>query len=449
VSLPTAIRPPATAVDNRPVVYLHIGSPKSGTTYLQAVMWRNAGLLADQGVMLAGDSFFRRDRPRLDLQDVPYEPTDPATPWEGEWARLCRQVLQANQNRAVFSNEMMHQCDEARIKRAIDTLAPAEVHVIYTMRDLGRLLPSEWQERIKHRCSIDYETWLSRLVEQGGRREQGCDYVTWRHKVNAAGADCEPGWWFALTYDAVEILRRWSSFVPSHRIHVITVPPAGAPRDLLWSRFASLIGIDPVSVDTETEWTNASMSTAAIEFVRRVNIAIDPETPNWAYTTNVLNLLAEDVLRKRCAGGGLRLPDSSAKWATERSRQLIEGIRADGYHVIGDLDELMPRPSTAHNAARPADISDAELLDAAVQGVFGLLDHVTELRTEVIKLRKDLRARPIIKILVSRLSGRFPAIRRVRVAYWHVVEWARRMMGREIPEDLDKERESRFLRTRV
>jgi hypothetical protein len=449
VSLPTSNRPPAKAVDNRPVIFLHIGSPKSGTTYLQAVMWRNAGLLADQGVALAGSSFFGRDRPRLDLQDVPYEPTDPASPWKGEWARLCRQISHANQNRAVFSNEMMHQCDEARIKRAIDTLAPAEVHVIYTMRDLGRLLPSEWQERIKHRCTIDYETWLSRLVQQGGVREYGCDYATWLRKVNAAGPDCEPGWWFALTYDAVEILRRWSSFVPPHRIHVITVPPAAAPRDLLWRRFASLIGVDPMSVDTETEWTNASMSTAAIEFVRRVNIAIDPETPNWAYTTNVLNLLAEDVLRKRCAGGGLRLPESFAQWATERSRRMIEGISADGYHVIGDLDELMPRPSTAPNATGPAGISDTELLDAAVQGVFGLLDRVTGLRTEVAKLNKDLRTKPIIKILVDRLSRRFPVIRRLRVAYWHVVERARQMTGREIPEGLDGQRESRFLRTRV
>ena len=44
----------STAMARR--VYLHIGLPKTGTTYLQTLMWNNREVLAGQGVLLPGDS---------------------------------------------------------------------------------------------------------------------------------------------------------------------------------------------------------------------------------------------------------------------------------------------------------------------------------------------------------------------------------------------------------
>ena len=35
-------------------VFLHIGEPKTGTTFLQQVMWSNRAELAAQGVVLPG-----------------------------------------------------------------------------------------------------------------------------------------------------------------------------------------------------------------------------------------------------------------------------------------------------------------------------------------------------------------------------------------------------------
>ena len=39
---------------------------------------------------------------------------------------------------------------------------------------------------------------------------------------------------------------------------------------------------------------------------------------------------------------------------TERSRRLIDELTVAGYHVVGDLEELMPRPSE-HQGLRVAD----------------------------------------------------------------------------------------------
>src|SRR3954454_435518 len=37
-------------------VYFHIGLPKTGTTYLQTLMWNNHDELARQGILLPGES---------------------------------------------------------------------------------------------------------------------------------------------------------------------------------------------------------------------------------------------------------------------------------------------------------------------------------------------------------------------------------------------------------
>jgi len=35
-------------------VFLHVGAPKSGTTFLQTVMWENREGLAERGVLIPG-----------------------------------------------------------------------------------------------------------------------------------------------------------------------------------------------------------------------------------------------------------------------------------------------------------------------------------------------------------------------------------------------------------
>ena len=35
-------------------IFLHVGTPKSGTTYLQAVLWQNADALKSEGLLLPG-----------------------------------------------------------------------------------------------------------------------------------------------------------------------------------------------------------------------------------------------------------------------------------------------------------------------------------------------------------------------------------------------------------
>jgi hypothetical protein len=51
------------------------------------------------------------------------------------------------------------------------------------------------------------------------------------------------GAWFWNAHDTLAILDAWSQHIPPDHVHVITMPRNG-PADLLWMRFASVLGID-------------------------------------------------------------------------------------------------------------------------------------------------------------------------------------------------------------
>src|ERR1700758_2963962 len=142
-----------------PRVFLHIGEPKTGTTFLQQVMWRNRSELAGQGVVLPGHHPQDHYRASQDLRGMPKLASDPAGSWAGEWEILARQAQQAPRV-AVISPELFSAADEPQAESAIRSLQPAEVHVVLTVRDMATLLPAEWQETVKHRNARGFQDWL-------------------------------------------------------------------------------------------------------------------------------------------------------------------------------------------------------------------------------------------------------------------------------------------------
>ncbi|MBW8485302.1 hypothetical protein [Actinomadura parmotrematis] len=410
MTVPPAARPPT--------VYLHVGAPKSGTTFLQGLLWGNAEALAEHGVLLPGGSFGAHVRATRDLRGVEREPDDPMQDWTGAWDALAAEITASEARAAVVSSEVLCAVTAERAARAVASLAPCEVHVVYSARDLAGLLPSEWQEYVKHRYLYGFDQWLAEVAD--GPRDE------------AAAA------WFWQVHDIPAVLARWTPHVPPERVHVLTLPGPAAPRELLWERFAGLIGVDPAVADLTEARTNASLSHAETELLRRVNHAVDPDAPMWLYHRLVTDVLAVRLLPGRGAPGRVRLPAARRAWAAERAAELVAGVRAAGHDVVGDLAELLPSPAPADVGSAPA---DAELLDTAAHTVLGLLDEVAALRAELAELRAaraEQERTALPKLMARHLSERNPAVWRVRVGYWHMVE---RLRGIEPPPPPDPDAE--------
>ena len=332
-------------------VYLHIGAPKTGTTYLQSVMRKNRRALAAAGVLYPGrhNAHFLAS---LDLRDASFAGyRDPRA--KGAWNDVVRQIQRWNGPTAVLSHETLSRASRADIARAVEALAPAEVHVVYGTRNLVRQIPAVWQERIKNRDTLPYSTFLAAIR---------------RAEVNE---NLHQQFWRA--HGPVNVLERWGTAIPPERIHVLTVPPSSSDPDALWNRFASIIGVDPYDYDRDVNRSNASLGVVEAEFVRRLNAAVAKGMDWPTYSALIKRHLAEHRLTHRPDAQRLTTPPSEYGWIARRADQIIAQLKEREYNVVGDLDELRvgPPPSTA--GLQPDGVSAESVLEVGFETLLELL----------------------------------------------------------------------------
>jgi hypothetical protein len=393
-------------------VYMHVGEPKTGTTFLQDVLWANRRVLAARGVVLPGYNQRDHIRARRDLRDEPRQATDRADPWAGEWDVLAAQALRAPVA-AVITDELLAACTEQQVERAVRSLAPADVHIIVTARALDAVLPAEWQETVKCGDSLDWETWL--------RGVSG----------TAPAPDRRDRSEFWAVHDTLAILRLWLRHIPADHVHIITTPRQRSPQ-LLWARLASVLGVDPGGVDLSQARSNSSLGYAETEFLRRVNERLRADVPEWFYTRNVKSVLAQDVLRAQPGNRHPAVPPELLAWAADQAELLSKGLRDTGVHVVGDVAELLADRDMARLV--PLAAEPAEMVDAAVASAVALAGQLYQQmypprlprpplggpRRALSELEWRLLHGRVVQRELRRAS-RLRAARRLRVVIWRVL----------------------------
>jgi hypothetical protein len=396
-----------------PKVYLHVGEPKTGSTHLQQVMWRNRAALALCGVMLPGPRPLAHWRAAMDLREVPQLPNDPIGSYAGAWDRIARQAQRAPRA-AVISHELFAAVSEEQAKRALVSFGDAEVHVILGVRDFATLIPAEWQESIKHRSTRGWGDWVSDIID---------------HEADAAD---RRQFWFWRVHDTLEILRIWSQDLPPERIHVVTVPPRGSTPDLLWQRFSGIIGANHKSVDTSLAESNASLGLTETELLRQINLAIPESLPNWFYMNVVKDRIAAQILANEPKPERLELPKERFAWAAKESKRVAAGLRAAGVDIVGDLADLAPvrgKSTSSRQASRSPDhLEGEELLRPAVSIITTML--TAQAAEQGIQPVAEPGDQSLLKRTAISASHKSRAIHGLRRGYWNVANAARRRRGR-------------------
>lgn len=331
-------------------VVLHIGAPKTGTTFLQQVLWHNRDALARQGVGYPLAAPREHFAATMDLREATWGGRHEAE-WDGAWDRVAARVRAWSGPRLVFSNELLGAATPEQVARALDSLQPAQVQVVFTLRDLARQLPSEWQEQVKHHKLVSFDELVDELVEQ------------------ADVGTPPPGAMFWRLHDPIRVLRPWSEAIGPARVHVVTVPPAGASPDVLWHRFADVVGVDAGSCRLDVGNTNPSLGLVEAELLRQTNER--GQVAGNAANPAQRRYFVRRVLGTRAAARRITLPARHVEWVRARSAELVEGIRSAGYPVVGDLADLQPEVSQPPPGINR--VSEQELLDAALDALARLL----------------------------------------------------------------------------
>ena len=240
-------------------VYLHVGTPKTGTSYLQHVLYRNQVRLRSHGIHYHADRFDAHFLAALDLMRLPWGGIEAQA--IGRWDALAASVRRSG-GTSVISHEILATASRAQIGHALESLGhgdDAEIHLVLSVRDLVRQIPAEWQENVKHRAALSYGRFLSLI--QDPRREGRI-----------------PTWFWGVQ-EIPDILDRWGHDLPPEHVHLVTVPPAGGSPDLLWTRFSDAFGLGGLSLQLDGERVNPSLGVLPTAGPRAARPP-DPVTPH-------------------------------------------------------------------------------------------------------------------------------------------------------------------------
>jgi len=232
----------------------------------------------------------------------------------------------------------------------------ADLDVLLSVRDAQAVIPGQWQTSVHNRSRVAWPDYLA-----GVRASLG-----WRGRLGRRFPDPALRS-FLQACDVPRMLATWSRVVPPERLHVLTVPRPGSEADLLWHRFAAVLGVDPASCPEPAPRDNASLGFASTELVRRVNRRLG-SVRLTDYNGTVKRGLALDVLAPRAAQEGrAQLDQATREVAVRWNARSRAAITASGAHVVGDLADLphlADTPEQDDAAYRPAP-KESQVLDAA------------------------------------------------------------------------------------
>lgn len=342
-------------------VVLHIGPRKTATTYLQRVLQH----CVESGILPA-EAYPVRTRGRLDHNQVPGLidlsrslgeiglQADAWTQQDGSDARALLDAVAAAEGDVILSAEALSVLRSSGTRGIVSALAPAPVDVVITARDLGRVLPSSWQQHMRNGNYEAYADYLAlRLEERQARLDQ---------------VELSRGFWRAYRYG--ELARRWADV--AHSVSIVTVPASGSDAGEAWRRFREAAALPDLPADPPAihdDAANVSLSGAETYVLHGLNLVARRqgtgrrEVRAWHRV-----LLRRGWTDREGRDARLGLPPDLIPvvqgWAAEDAADLA----STGLPIVGALEDLAV-PS------RSPGLPDAEAVARAAGSAMVLLSH--------------------------------------------------------------------------
>ncbi|MDN4162240.1 hypothetical protein [Nocardioides abyssi] len=324
-------------------VVLHVGLPKTGTTYLQSLLATHRDALRAGGVLhpflRPGAMFHAAVELRGSAAKFGLAEAEVA----GTWAALCARARE-HDGPVLLGHEVLAGATPDQVAAALAPLEGVEVDVVVTARDLGRQATAHWQEEVKLGDTRSFADLEAGELRADTGRDLGPD---------AGGS--RPHFWHAQDWSWA--LERWSTAVPADRVHLVVCPGPGREPAELWRRFAAAARIDPGLVDAAAvPPANPSLGRAEVALLRAVNAGLADRLDRSTYLRVVKKEYAEGELAARGSGGSPGSSSGSGAGSGDRPRAphrlhgLLDGVTdrwlaelaATDHPVHGDLAELRP-----------------------------------------------------------------------------------------------------------
>jgi hypothetical protein len=332
-------------------VFLHVGTPKSGTTYLQTILWQNLDRLKDNGFLLPArfKAHYAAAKGVTDRSTLKF---DVGFEVGTAWPRLTKQINRWDGDAAI-SHELLAPATTEQANAAKALIEDAEIHIVITARALNKQLSASWQEQVKGGMYYPFSRFISVLE----------------------GGNATKGQWFWDVQDIPAVAKRWSDGIPPDHVHIVTVPATSSEPDELWRRYCAALGIDPDAYDANSPAKNASLGPVEAELLRRIHARRDPRFTDSQRQRWTRRLLAIEILgQRRAAGMSGPLDDP---WLQERAGAMVAEIDELGFDIVGTLDDLAWQPPSPKSRSIES-VTEKELDELARWTIARLQEQLVE-----------------------------------------------------------------------
>ena len=350
-------------------VFLHVGVPKSGTTFLQSSL-----TLQPQGAPRGRGALPRRRRsgcssPPSTSAARTRRGAAAGSEVDGSWDALCRKA-RAHDGTTVISHELFAAASAHQVTAALTMLKGLEVHVVVTARDPARQAAAEWQEGIKHG---------RRLALRAVPRD-GCSTAPRRPTTRAGSAPprtCRTCW--PAGAPRCRPSQRARRLLPSPGRR-----PAAAVGAVRRRGRVRRVRLEPAGPDS----ANASLGTVEVDLLRRVNVALDKRLVQPEYGQVVKQLYAQEILPVGRSPATRRTP-GDVRRPGGRRRALGQGDRQGRVRRAGRPRRRWCPSRRTEAGPHPDDVDPRDRLDSAVAATAELLLEVQRARADVARLEAE------------------------------------------------------------
>lgn len=306
-------------------VVLHIGTMKSGTSFLQSGLAENR-----KSLRKAGFSFLPRQSRAV--REVLKKAGKRSR--LNAWTELAEQAREFPGEAGIVSMEFLSFARPPQIAAVLEPLGGMDVQVLITVRDQFRAIPAQWQTYTRNFGTDDWETYLRRIRSGDPADVRSRAVVT-----------------FTRAQDVARMVERWNSHPRVAQTVVVTVPDPTAPREELWHRFCSAAGIPVEKTVLADPRENASIGYASCDVLRRMNLHLGDVDPK-AYRKGIRPLTREVFAPLRAEESRPLLDRASAEFARGLNERIRAAVAAHGLPMVGSLDDLpLPEDLSAYPEA--------------------------------------------------------------------------------------------------
>jgi hypothetical protein len=355
---------------------LHIGPQKTGSTALQYSLHHHRDELREHGVVYPGPGI----RSRLALgAGLGYPtPVGGKRPREKMWREFLADVNTPHARVVCISSEGFGRASNDLIARTVEALGGPRPHVLLVARRLDRLLPSQWQQRVKARVALSYDEWLRVVLGPPAWNDQ-----TWRNVWQA--------------HDSARLAGRWAAVVGAENVTVLVSDDSD--RALLHSVVERLLGVPRGLLEPDEDLGNRSLTYGELELLRAVNEHFETHGYSDKRYHRLVHraLLPALVMRPSHPDDPPIPPLPSWAWAplVQRSRKRVDGLARLGVRIVGDPSRLLlpdePPPDVVDGGTTPPPTQVP--IEIAGRALGGLIDGAVQDREMSVQAARQRGAR--------------------------------------------------------